>query len=71
MQVGTRVEVRLPDDSDLYECRWWPRRGVRITGTVQKVFRNGKVAVAVDQLRNRSEDGCGTMHFLRDRLYAI
>jgi len=27
------------------------------TGTVQKTYKNGRVLVAIDQLRNRSEDG--------------
>ena len=37
--------------------------GSWLPGTVQKVFRNGKVAVAIDQIRNRSADGCATIHF--------
>jgi hypothetical protein len=34
-----------------------------VTGTVQKIFKNGNVAVAIHQIRNFSEDGLHTMHF--------
>ena len=33
-----------------------------MTGTVQKVFKNGQVAVAADYYRNTSEDGRKTVH---------
>jgi len=63
VEVGQKVEIIVPDGHVLYSTAWWPKKGVRVTGTVQKLFKNGKVAVAVDQLRNRSEDGKHTCHF--------
>jgi hypothetical protein len=39
-----------------------------LTGTVQKVFKNGKVAVAIDQIRNGSADGLHTLNVPRARI---
>lgn len=61
LQVGERVEFRIPDDHALHTTQWWPKTGP-VTGTVQKVYKNGNVAVAVDQLRNLSADGLYTLH---------
>ena len=57
---GTRVRI-TPND-DLLDTAWWPKSG-DVTGTVERVFKNGKVAVAVDQLGNRSDDHKRTIHF--------
>ncbi len=59
-EVGQTVKIET--SPDLARCRWWPKSG-DITGTVQKVYKNGKVMVAVHQLRNRSEDGCHSLNF--------
>lgn len=59
-QIGDRVTVRVPATAPLAAVAWWPKG--EVTGTVQKLFKNGKVAVAIDQIRNRSADGCHTMH---------
>jgi hypothetical protein len=61
LAVGMKVEIVLADDAPLYTTAWWPKRGVRVTGTVTKLFKNGMANVAIDQLRNRSEDGLHTM----------
>ena len=63
LRVGQKVKVVIPADHCLYTTQWWPKRGVEVTGTVQKLFKNGKVAVAIDQLRNKSEDGRHTMNW--------
>lgn len=65
MEVGQKV--RITTTEWLAQCQWWPKEGA--TGTVQKVFKNGKVAVAVDQVKNRSEDGCWTGHFKAAQLF--
>ena len=69
--VGDKVRIELAEDADLYRTQWWPKRGVEVTGTVQKVYKNGKVAVAIDQLRNRSEDGKHTMHMRPESLRLV
>lgn len=64
LTVGQEVEIILPDDCPLYRTAWWPKKGKfpKITATVQKVYKNGKVMIAVHQFRNRSED---RMHSMR------
>ncbi len=69
MNAGDKVKIVLPADADLFKTVWWPKDG-NTTGIVQKVFKNGKVAVAVDQLPNRSRDGRATMHFDANELFA-
>jgi len=61
MKVGDRVKVT--DDGIFAKADWYPKG--RATGTVQKVFKNGKVAVAIDQLRqiHDSGDGLRTLHY--------
>lgn len=59
--IGTAVEIQLPPAHALNMTKWWPKTGP-VTGTVQRVFKNGQVAVAIDQLGNRSEDGHRTLH---------
>jgi hypothetical protein len=59
IQVGQKVEIKnaLPQP-------WFKKEYPEfLTGKVEKVFKNGNVAVAVDQLQNRSEDGKRTIHF--------
>lgn len=58
---GDKVQIIPTPGGDFERCAWWPKGTV--TGTVQKVFKNGKVAVAVDQLRNWGGDGLKTLHF--------
>jgi hypothetical protein len=61
MKAGQKVEIvnTLPQN--------WFRHLSQypsiLTGTVQKVFKNGKVAVAMDQLPMRGGDGKRTIHF--------
>lgn len=68
LAVGDRVVI--DNDDAHYEPhgrpQWIPVG--TLTGTVQKLFKNGKIAVAVDQIGNQSEDGKHTMHFSRARL---
>lgn len=59
--VGCKVSVTVPQDAPLLRTAWWPKEKI-VTGTVQKIFKNGLVAVAIDQLGNRSEDGKHTIH---------
>jgi hypothetical protein len=61
--IGETVQIVIDDDSPLYTTKWWPKHGQPVTGTVQKIFKNGNVAVAIHQIRNFSEDGLHTMHF--------
>lgn len=63
IQVGDKVRVVDADRGGFSRCQWWPEG--QVTGNVQKVFKNGKVAVAVHQLRNVSDSGDGltTLHF--------
>jgi hypothetical protein len=65
LEVGMKVEIRLPDDHVLYTTAWWPKKGEfeKLTATVQKVFKNGKVMIAIDQFRNKSEDGKHSMRW--------
>jgi hypothetical protein len=63
LAIGDKVEIVLADDAALYQTQWWPKKGTKVTGTIQKFYKNGKVAVAVHQLKNQSEDGCHTLHF--------
>ena len=67
-QPGAKVRINVPEDDSLRQTKWYPKG--EVTGTVQKVFKNGKVAVAVDQLRNvqDSGDGLRTLHFHRDHV---
>lgn len=67
-QIGERVLVEYPADHVLFTTKWWPKFGETVTGTVQKVFKNGRVAVAIDQLPNRSEDGKSTMNVPAEHL---
>jgi len=69
LQVGQTVRIVIPEGHDLLTTTWWPRG--ENTGTVQKLFKNGKVAVAVHRLRNRSEDGFTTINFSRDHLEEV
>lgn len=59
MQTGDKVTFpnRMPEP---WFLGTYPEN---LTGIVQKVFKNGQVAIAVDQLRNNSEDGRRTLHF--------
>lgn len=66
---GTKVEIYIDTDSPLYACTWWPAEGT-VTGTVKKVHKNGKVAVAVDQLHNWSDDRRRILHFQASELVA-
>lgn len=65
LEAGQKVQIVIADDSPLHGCVWWPKG--EITGTVQKIFKNGKVAVAVHQIRNEAKsktaDGYKTLHF--------
>ncbi len=63
LKAGDKVRIILKDNADLWRTDWWPKRGIETTGTVQKLYKNGKVAVAVHQLRNNSEDRCHTLRF--------
>jgi hypothetical protein len=61
LTIGQTVTITAPEGAALYTTTWWPKMGTKVTGTVQKVFKNGNVAVAVDQLPNRSADMRKTM----------
>jgi hypothetical protein len=70
IEVGAHVAL---DNSDAYYIaqgfnrpQWIPVGP--LTGTVQKVFKNGKVAVAIDQIRNGSADGLHTLNVPGDRI---
>lgn len=69
-QTGDKVEIRVAADSPLYQTNWWPKSG-KVTGTVQKVFKNKKIAVAVDQVKNSSEDRRHTMNFDSCELFSL
>lgn len=74
---GTKVRIVVSENSPFLACAWWPttaerdgrfgsvwvRRSDEVTGTVQKVFKNGSANVAVDQIRNGSDDGLKTLSF--------
>ena len=62
LRVGRTVEIRIPEGHVLNRTAWWPKSG-KVTATVQKVFRNGKVALAIHQIRNSSADGCHTLNW--------
>lgn len=66
MEVGSKVRIQVPADHAVLTTSWFPKSGA--TGTIQKMFKNGTVAVAVDQLRNGSDDGKVTLHFSRQYL---
>jgi len=57
MQRGDHVIIHSPSRA---ACSWWHDGA---TGTVQRIFRNGKVAVALHDIRNQSADGRLTQHF--------
>lgn len=69
MQVGDKVKIVLNDNDPLYGTVWWPKG--QVTGVVQKIFKNGKVMVAIDQLPNRSDDGKSSMNFPANELQII
>lgn len=71
MNSGDKVRIVLAADADLLRTAWWPKG--ETTGTIQKVFKNGKVAVAVHQLRNVWDggDGLRTLHFRRENLEVL
>lgn len=60
MEAGTKVRIEAPVDAAIRTTQWWPQGTV--TGTVQKTFKNGNIAIAIDQLQNRSDDGRRTMN---------
>lgn len=67
MRIGETIEFAntLPEP-------WFkhlPAYPKTLSGTVQKLFKNGNVAVAVHQLPNGSEDGCRTIHFKQDTMH--
>jgi hypothetical protein len=82
---GTKVRIIVSANSPFLACAWWPttaerdgrfgsvwvRRATEVTGTVQKVYKNGSAAVAVDQIRNASEDGLKTLSFKVTELEAM
>ena len=63
IEIGSRVEIRVSDDSGFKKCVWWPK-GV-ITGTVQSLYKNGNASVAVHQIKNIRDggDGLRTLNF--------
>ena len=67
IHTGDRVAITVPAEHPLMTTKWWPVHAEH-TGTVTKVFKNGRAAVAVDQLRNRSADGCHTLHIELEHL---
>lgn len=70
LAVGDTVRIAIPADHDLMTTQWWPKTGAT-TGTVQKLFKNGQIAVAVHQLRNRSADGFRTLQFSAESLEKV
>lgn len=61
MKINSTVRVLVT-----VNATWWPQGTV--TGIVQHVYKNGKVAVAVHQLPNGNPrfvggDGLTTLHF--------
>jgi len=71
MQVGDMVRIIDADRGGFSKCLWWPTG--QVTGTVQKIFKNGQVAVAIHQLRNVNDSGDGlrTLHFRLSDLEVI
>lgn len=61
MEKGTSVRIVLSEGHALLTTKWFPKTGA--TGTVERVFKNGRVAVAVNEVRNFSNDGLKTLHF--------
>jgi hypothetical protein len=55
-----RVRVNVPEGQYLTTLAWWPKG--EVTGTVVRTFKNGKAAVAIDRLGNRSADNRKEMH---------
>lgn len=67
IEVGFKVIITVPEGHSLRRTAWWPKSGIA-TGTVERLFKNGKVAVAVDQVGNFSADRKWTGHFEVDLL---
>lgn len=67
---GDRVTIIPTEGSAILSAKWFPTSG-RATGVVERTFKNGKVAVAVDQVRNFSDDGRWTGHFLASEVHQI
>lgn len=61
MKQGDKVSIKVAEGSGFLKCVWWPKGDV--TGLVEKVYKNGKVSVAVDQIKNRSADGRRSLNF--------
>jgi len=61
--------VRINDEYRAKNCQWWPAGEVR--GTIQKIFKNGQIAVAVDQLFMAGGDEKRTLHFSAAELEII
>ena len=63
IQAGQKVKLvnNLPDG-------WFDAPTPILTGTIEKVFKNGKFSAAIDQLKNRSADGKKSMHFSKGDL---
>lgn len=60
LRIGTKVSITTPPDADVLKTKWWPKG--QVTGTIQKLYKNGNAAVAIDQIRNFSADGLHTMN---------
>lgn len=61
MKVGDKVKVTRTENSFFHRVQWWPLGDV--TGTIEKVCKNGKIRVACDQFRNTSNDGRVSKYF--------
>lgn len=66
LETGMAVKVQVAANSPFLSCVWWPKG--EVTGKVQKLFKNGQVAVAVDQLYVAGGDNKRTLHFNRSEL---
>lgn len=69
-KVGDRVRIYAPAGHVLWTTKWWPAHADH-TGTLTKIYKNGRGLVAVDQFRNRSADGRVTMNLELELLEVI
>jgi hypothetical protein len=67
---GEIIRIEMTADNQFNRCVWFPK-GTHVMATVERVFKNGKLAVALHGTRNRSDDGRITVHLSPGDIVAI
>lgn len=69
IKVGDKVKITRNAGSWLNDAIWWPIGD--ISGTVDRVCKNGAVRVSCDQFHNTSKDNKLSKYFYQEDLVTI